>query len=375
MVSILDEIRKIRGEAPIIIDYGNKNRYRVVINENDGSKTAYYFTAPIYNIKTNRAVDMKFHMTDDEFYAIGSNTHTIISNRILMENTEGYCSISLNQPINYISDRELASGNDRIYPTTNGIMYKAFCPGMDILTFDMEVGKSFSEIRENDRCISLMNQRFRPFVTISCIGTANESGKIIAPAKIAYQRLTDTKYRLKIRSGTSRGVWVMFEANLYEDKLVQDTTVESANPKTNNAFGTSAFIGNTEHYGEQWLYSKMDFQKLADLMDKEISKVIMHIPEYESIDVGLDAFKVMSRFCSFGSNWHNKIAGAGMISRSQHRDGYSDIDITKLLIAPNGRLVHSDGIIIRPQERGPGAVTIATGDSYYRPQIFEVNFK
>ena len=155
----------------------------------------------------------------------------------------------------------------------------------------------------------------------------------------------------------------------------QDTTVESANPKINNAFGTSAFIGNTEHYGEQWLYSKMDFQKLADLMDKEISKVIMHIPEYESIDAGVNAFKVMSRFCSFGSNWHNKIAGAGMISRSPHRDGYSDIDITKLLIAPNGRLVHSDGIIIRPQERGPGAVTIATGDSYYKPQIFEVHFK
>ena len=41
MNSILNEISKLRKGTPLVIDYKNSNRYRVVAVEPDGSKTAY----------------------------------------------------------------------------------------------------------------------------------------------------------------------------------------------------------------------------------------------------------------------------------------------------------------------------------------------
>ena len=44
MHSVLSEITKFRQGKPIVIDYRNSNRYRLVVSEGNGSKTAYYFT-------------------------------------------------------------------------------------------------------------------------------------------------------------------------------------------------------------------------------------------------------------------------------------------------------------------------------------------
>ena len=61
MISVFDEIAMLRKDAPIEIDQRNHNRYRVVLDEQDGSKTAYYFSTPIYNNRTGKLVDMRFH--------------------------------------------------------------------------------------------------------------------------------------------------------------------------------------------------------------------------------------------------------------------------------------------------------------------------
>ena len=74
MISVLDEITKLRNDAPIELDHRNHNRYRVVLDEQDSSKTAYYFSAPIYNNRTGKLVDMRFHekvrrlMRENGFY-------------------------------------------------------------------------------------------------------------------------------------------------------------------------------------------------------------------------------------------------------------------------------------------------------------------
>ena len=61
MNSILGEISTLRKGAPLVIDYKNSNRYRLVAIEQNGTKTAYYFSSPIYNSRTRKAVDMKFY--------------------------------------------------------------------------------------------------------------------------------------------------------------------------------------------------------------------------------------------------------------------------------------------------------------------------
>lgn len=73
MTSIFEEILKLRNGTPLVIDDKNSNRYRIVTVEPNGSKTAYYFSTPIYNHRTRKALDLKFHTKDETIYAVGKS--------------------------------------------------------------------------------------------------------------------------------------------------------------------------------------------------------------------------------------------------------------------------------------------------------------
>ena len=146
-----------------------------------------------------------------------------------MENPEGSCVISLSEHISHVSGTEIVCANKRFYPTTNGIAIRNLCSDGNGCTFSIEISKPFLEARANDKCFALMSERFRPFVAFSCIGTSDANGNIISPAKISYQKITDRKYTLSVVPCSSLGKSVLIEANLYEPKLFQDTTVESKN--------------------------------------------------------------------------------------------------------------------------------------------------
>lgn len=374
MDSIISEISDLRKGTPLIIDRKNSNRYRVVAIEPNGSKTAYYFATPIYNDITRKAVDMRLHSKDGTAYATGSNATITISENISIENTEGLCVISLANHTTSITDISVSYGSRCIYPTTNGIAIRSYCEDGKPYTFSMEISKPFLEVRSNDKYFALMSERFRPFVAISCIGTSDTNGNIISPAKLAYQKITDRKYVITITPCSSLGSSTIIEANLYEEKLFQDTTVESKNSKTNNAFGSIGFIGNTEEFGEQWLYSRPDYSKMTELDDKKINRAVLHIPKLNSGAVELTAYKVAARFCSFGSTWDNKIAQTSAISDSQTADHYIDLNLMPIFADNQGRLLRGEGFILKSRRKGAHFSAIATADSYFAPQILEINY-
>lgn len=376
MQSVLGEISKLRKGSPIIIDYHNSNRYRLVVQENNGTKTAYYFSTPIYSRRTRKMIDVKFQSNGGAIFLNGSNTNITVSRNVLIENAEGSCSIELSQNCNLISSQKVRCGSMVLIPTTNGVAFKCALKTNDKATFTIEVGQPFLNVRANDRCFALMKERFRPFVVFSCIGTVDTSGDVIAPAKIEYQKLTDRRYRIAIFSTSPLAQSVLFEANLYENKLFQDTTVESMNPSTNNAFGSVGFIGNSSAYGEQWLYTRLDYSRIPEIMDKRIQKAVLHMPKLNQSKVEFSAYKASARFCSFGSNWDNKIPGETPVSDSSSQNGYQSLDFTSLLI--DGRtktITKSEGLILKPKVKGSGFSVIATGDSYLAPQIMEINFR
>lgn len=376
MQSVLGEIAKLRNGSPIIIDYHNSNRYRLVVQENNGSKTAYYFSTPIYNRRTGKMIDVKFQSNGGTVYSTGSNTNITITNCVLMENAEGSCKITLPQNISLFSAQEAHSGNIVLHPTANGVALKCAVNSKEKYSFIVEVGQPFLNVRANDRCFALMKERFRPFVVFSCIGSIDAAGNVIAPARIEYQKLTDKQYRIAVSATSPLAKYVLFEANLYENKLFQDTTVESVNPSVNNAFGSTGFIGNTAIYGEQWLYSRLDYSRIPEIMDKRIQKAVLHIPKFNQSKVELSAYKVSARFCSFGSTWDNKIPGETPVSDSSSKSGYQSLDFTSLLVDSRTKTItKSEGLILKPKIKGLGFSAIATGDSYLAPQIIEVNFR
>lgn len=375
MISVLHEIGKIRQDNPINIDYKNNNRYRVLVNEKNGTKTAYYFSCPIYNAKTRKAVDLKFDKKDGAIYSVGSNSNITFSNGVRMENSEGFCLIDLRQKCNLVSSQEVHCGSVVLTPTINGVALKCAIKSDEKAVFVVDVGQSFLQVRANDKCFALMKERFKPFVVFSCVGSIDTIGNVIAPAKIEYQKITDKKYRIVVTTTSSAAKYVLFEANLYENKLFQDTTVESTNPSVNNAFGSVGFIGNTSLYGEQWLYSKLDYSRTSEIMDKQIHKAVLHMPKLNQNRTELSAYKVSSRFCSFGSNWNNRITGNIQISDLYLQSGYQSLDFTSLLVDERTKtIVKSEGFILKPKIKGVGFSVIATADSNFAPQIMEINF-
>ena len=319
---------------------------------------------------------MCFHKEGDTIHSIGSNAKITVTTNIRMENQEGFCIIELPQKGQLYSANEITFGKNSVFPTTNGVAIKMYIKDHSKASVIMHVDRPFMNIRANDRCFALMSDKFRPFLTLSCIGTMDASGRLIAPAQIHYQKVSDKTFCLTVSSTSPLGQYVLFEENLYENKLLEDTTVESMNPSINNAFGTTGFIGSSLLYGEQWLYSRLDVSKLKELTDKQILRAVLHLPTYNSSPIALSAYKVSSRFCSFGSNWKNKVAGGGVVCDALQVAEYESIDLTPLVVDQRTTMIKkTEGIILSAKEKSGGFVAISTGDSCFRPQILEIDYR
>ena len=109
MQSVVEEIKKLRGNRPVNIDSHNSNRYRLVCYEDDGTKTAYYFSTPIYNNTTRRMITPKFSMEGQVFRMMGSNAHITVSDLLLLENAEGAVSVELSEKVFTFSNGKLQS--------------------------------------------------------------------------------------------------------------------------------------------------------------------------------------------------------------------------------------------------------------------------
>lgn len=376
MQSVISEIARLRDSKSYTVDYHNSNRYRLVVQERDGSKTAYYFSTPIYSQKDGKLLDVKFHLNGSTIYAVGSNANVTVSHNIAMENREASCKIELKQKAELVSPQRVRCGKHSIWPTTNGVAMKCDIRGEEKISFLLEVGQPFLNMRFNSKYFALMKERFKPYVVFSCVASMDVAGNVIAPAKLEYQKITDKKYCITVSATSPLARYVLWECNLYENKLFQDTTVESGNPASNNAFGSVGFIGNTSAYGEQWLYTRIDYSRMSEVMDKHIREVILHIPKLNHSKMEICAYKVAARFCSFGSNWNNKIASTMLISDACSNSGYQNIDMTSLLVnSRTGIITKTEGLILKPKIKGNGFSAIATADSYLAPQIIEINFK
>ena len=129
MKSIINEIMMLRSGKEMKIDRNNTNRYRVVVQEENGSKTAYYFSTPIYNADSRKAIDLKFHKNNSGICAVGSNAEITVTNMIRMKTKEELCYIPLKGKAEYISDNELHCYDDILLPAANGVVYLARAEG------------------------------------------------------------------------------------------------------------------------------------------------------------------------------------------------------------------------------------------------------
>lgn len=373
MNHFLKIITELRKERDFLIDTTNRDRYRIVINEPNGTKTAYYFSTPIYNINSRKLIDLKF-TNGVTPQLTGSNAQITFSDNIRMSNTNGNCWVMLRKKIDQTSEFELREGDNIILPTSNGFVYKVLLKDTSNYSINIKTNRSFLSSRSNNKCFAWMIDEFTPFVYISAIGIEDDNGYIVAPFTISEHKISDYEYEVCTSSHSSKGKYLVFEINMYEKKLIQDTTVESSNPNINNAFGSTAYLGITAEFGEQWLYSRIDYMRMSDISGGRIKRVIAYLPRLNNRDIDVDVFKVVERFCSFGSTWDNKKSESNHVNRSYNFERYVAVDITDAMIHEKFKqLVAANGLIFKPIIKND-FVALTTGDSCFLPQIVEINY-
>ena len=376
MYSVFNEIEKLHGNQPINIIETLSNRYTLLCKNLDGTKTAFCFGVPIRNTQNNNIVDLRFHHNKRQSLFLGSNAKITIADRVTLINQHGQCDVFFEGNMFKKSEDTVWFKKDKqgieLHPTLNGLLFIMDCNSANYQPqITVCLDRIFDSIRTNDKCFSVMRDTYIPFITVSCIGEINAQGKIFAPCDICAHKRNDFEYCLTFSTPHITANRIAVEINMHETKLFQDTTVESLHPKANNAFGGIAFLGDSKEFGEQWLYSRLKISNISQFQNKNILKTILHIPQLSPHITSLTTNKLSTRFCSFGSNWENKIAATDFISQSYVSNDYYHLDMTNLF----GDLrKSSENFLIRTSSADQSAI-IPTGDAFYAPQILEIKYQ
>ena len=376
MTSVFKEIEKLRKDSFANIMDAFPNRYTVLCQEPDKTKTAYCFSVPIRNIKTNNIVDLCFSHHNYTSTFTGSEATVKIHDKASLFNQHGKCDVIFQNNTSKKTKNMVRLSNAEhyveFYPTLNGmllIMESDWGDHPPQLTLRLD--RAFQSIRKNDKYFSIIREKFVPFVTVSCIGVINAQGEVLAPCKVDHQKLSDLEYLIAFSTPRKTKNRIAIEINLQETKLFQDTTVESKHPKLNNAFGGISFLGESKEFGEQWLYSRLQMLNIAQFQNRKILKTVLHVPKLGHHTAPLTLHGLRARFCSFGSNWNNKIAIAAPISQSFFSNGYYHFNMTDIL---GNFTQESENFIIKATQTNKPAI-VSTGDSFYAPQILEVHYQ
>ena len=338
-----------------------------------GQKRAYYFSTPILYKSNNRPVRPQFQKIADFYYFKGSNCEVKITDGcVTLYNDNEKIFLHLNESRSLVhSDDFSCLRNDSImiFPSFNGIIIKH---RTNKTKFKIESSCS-SDIRNNTKYFAFMRSNFEPIVTVNAMFAENRYRDVFYNVILNSRKITKSAYDLELCSVCENSFQLTYEINMYEPKLIQDTTVESNHPNENNLFGDIAFLGKSSWCGNQFLYLRIDDSKIDLQNGLSIDKVRLHIPYYTTTAKNFRISVPMRRFCNFGSTWNNKIPYSNAISSGTKNNGYITFDISKYVISKAGKWTPCEGFVL--QSPGEHFSIIGTGDNYYTPQVLEITYK
>lgn len=373
MPTVLNTLSSVLGVYPR--EVLKKNRYCVACPEKP--QTIYCFTTPVFDETTGKMVNNSF-MPGNGYYEFHGSNGLIRIDRNSIRFTR--CSDVVE--VYFSSSQEFAlSPNGRllkskeylIYPTLNGVLVKE-AVAMQKKSFLRIVDQSSTTPKYNSKYFALMKDRFLPLFTLSAMYGEDKQGCVFYNATLSHKKCSNAEYRLEL-DATPKAYKIIYEMNLYEPKLIQDTTVESHRPHENNIYGSVSFIGKSPNCGTQFLYSRIDVSKVWNIKTAIFESIKLYIPYYMRGEKHFQLFAPFKRFCSSGSNWINKVQSSGMHVKSGLQNGFFVFDLSTHLLIKNGQLKENEGFVFKPNVDEESFSIIATADNYFTPQLLEFKLK
>ena len=367
----LDEVLQLASDASLCLSSKQSNRYGLqFISENGGEN--YYFSTPIYQQDTHKLLCLQFQQQGDSFIFWGSSCTVIVSRKEICFIQKGQDLVVLfKNPIVWTFDNgALFSERMSISPTNNGVMLAG---DLDVMQFDVFTSIYYQGFRKSKNCVGLMENHFKPIFNFSALFAKNDENRL-SPLLMSYFEQNKHEGKVAFFATDERCTQGVIEMNFYEPKLMQDTPVSEKRPAENNAFGAIAFMGQSEYYGSQWFYFRPEFHNVPEMKNKVIQKITLYLPYWNTSDLLMEMHNLQSRFCSFGSNWENKIGTGERKYAASQKDGYLSIDVTKLY-SYSGQLTASIGTVLIAKSMNQASFQIiSTADCYARPPILCVKY-
>lgn len=331
----------------------DNNPYRI-LRKTNRDLSAYYCSLPVF--VHGRLLKPFWVKRENGRIYEGINARICVADgRVIMENENGKAEVRFD-------------GEVELQPTYNGIVAESSENNVKVF-IRADADRC---VRENGSFWALMKSEYQPFFVLS--GLFGRVKGRSYPLKMEAKREKDG-FEITIAGGTDTEK-LLFEMNLHVPKLIFDTTVESKNPAKNNVFGSVAFLGRTEEYGEQWLYSRIDGMRMSDLSGYRVESAKLYLPRFEnSVGGKLEAYKLGSVWCSFGTSWDTKAEFTEKMNEAESRGRYEEIDISDIVRDMlRVKEARNPGFVIKSR-KSSGCMAVATGDSYYRPQILKIQLK
>lgn len=369
--SPLDEVFQLASDQSLSLSPKQSNRYGLqFVCENGGEN--YYFSTPIYQQDTNKLICLQFKQQGDSFTFLGSNCVVIVNEkqiRFIRKSEELVVLFKI--PIVWSFDNgALFSERLSIFPTYNGVMLAG---DLEVTQFDVFTNICYQEFRKSKNCVGLMENHFKPIFNFSTLFARGEDDEL-SPLLVSYFEENKQEGKVAFFATDERCTRGVIELNFYEPKMMQDTPVSEKRPNENNAFGAVAWMGQSSFYGSQWFYFRPDFHKVPEMKNKVIQKITLYLPCWSTSDLFMEMHNLQSRFCSFGSNWENKIGTGQSKYTASQKDGYLSIDVTKLY-SYSGQLTESIGTVLIAEKTNQASFQIiSTADCYARPPILCVKY-
>lgn len=349
------------------------NRYAIISQTLNGPKTAYYFSTPVLYKSNNKHVKGEFQKKEHYYYYKGSNCEVkIYDDHIVLSNNKEKIFLYFDRRKNMFLSNDcsyLKSEDIILFPSLNGVIIKQHG---NKIRLKMETS-TLADVKSNSKYFAFMRSEFEPIVTFNAMFAENRYRDIFYNIILHSKKITETLYEVELTATNENTFQLTYDINMYEPKLIQDTTVESNHPKENNAYGNISFLGKSTYCGNQILYSKIDVSKMDIPKDWIIENARFHIPYYAVNGTDFCISVPQKRFCSFGSTWNNKIPYSTSILSGAKSNGYITFDISKYVLSKTGKWNPNEGFVI--QSRGEHFSIIGTGDNYYTPQIIEIILK
>ena len=331
----------------------DNNPYRI-LRKTNRDLSVYYCSLPIFI--HGHLLNPLWVKSGDCYIYEGINARICVAGeRVIMENENGKAEVSFD-------------GEVELQPTYNGIVAESSENNVKVF-IRADADRC---VRENGSFWALMKSEYQPFFVLSGLFGRVKGG--LCPLKMKAKREKD-EFEVTIEGGTDTEK-LLFEMNLHVPKLIFDTTVESKNPAKNNVFGSVAFLGRTEEYGEQWLYSRIDSMRMSDLSGYRVESAKLYLPRLDNgVSGKLEAYKLGSVWCSFGISWDTKVAFSEKMKGVKSWGSYEEIEISDIVRDMlRVKEARNPGFVIKSRE-GSNCIAVATGDSYYRPQILKIQLK